>query len=226
MITKQASGRISTMKAGESMATMTGTKWKLFTTAIDLFSTKGYANVGIREIADVVGIKWPGIYNHFKSKDAFLDEAYKFYRFNFLTSCPDIDDILELIPNTPPHEIFAILPPKFPGKDIWHIMGKIILIAIEERCRDERAEDLVYELLINTTQRYISAVLNKMLELDLIESIDVEVFSLAIAAFDIYSGSRAGSTNAMPYHEWQTKRQTLFGMVRVKEQKTKKVPVN
>ncbi|MCL2451599.1 TetR/AcrR family transcriptional regulator [Candidatus Saccharibacteria bacterium] len=210
------------MKEDKSVVSVSGTKWKLFTTALDLFSKKGYANVGIREIANVVGIKWPGIYNHFENKDAFLDAAYKFYRHNFLAGCPDLDDILERIPNTSPRKIFAMLPPKFLGEDMADIMGKIILVAIEERIHDERAESLVYELLVGTTQRYISEVLSKMVELDIIEPLDVDVFSLAIAAFDIYSGSRAGKTNTMEYLEWQTKRQSLLGMVRVKNAESAK----
>jgi len=200
------------MKEAKPITPMVGTKWKLFTAALDLFSTRGYANVGIREIADAVGIKWPGIYNHFKNKDAFLEEAYKFYRYNFLASCPDLDAILESIPSTPPHEVFASLPPKFPEGKTRDILGKIVLIALEERCHDQRAEDLVYELLVGTTQKYISAVLNRMIKLNIIKPLDVDTFSLAIAAFDIYTGSRTGETNTMSYQDWQAKRQTLFSM--------------
>jgi len=208
------------MKEGDAIAPMTGTRWKLFLAALDLFSTKGYANVGIREIANEVGIKWPGIYNHFKNKDAFLEEAYRFYRDNFLASYPDLDVFLGLIPDTSPHELFASMPPKFLGENMGEIMGKIILVAIEERCHDERAENLVYELLIDTTRKYVSAVLNKMIELDIVEPMDVDIFSLAVAAFDIYSASRAGKTTTMSYEEWQAKRQSLFGMVRIKKQET------
>lgn len=39
------------MKKGESVESMTGNKWKIFKVAVELFSTKGYSNVGVRDIA-------------------------------------------------------------------------------------------------------------------------------------------------------------------------------
>ena len=46
----------------------TQTKDKIFDTALDLFSKKGYDSVSVRTIASEVGIKESSIYNHYSSK--------------------------------------------------------------------------------------------------------------------------------------------------------------
>lgn len=50
------------------------TKEKVKETAQRLFREKGYAAVGLRELAKEVGIQAPSLYNHYKSKDDILRE--------------------------------------------------------------------------------------------------------------------------------------------------------
>src|SRR5690606_5722818 len=42
--------------------------------AAGLFSSHGYAETGLREIADKVGIRPASVYHHFESKDRILEE--------------------------------------------------------------------------------------------------------------------------------------------------------
>jgi AcrR family transcriptional regulator len=57
------------------MATTTlTTKQNIRQTAEKLFRERGYAAIGMRELAREVGIEAPSIYNHFKSKDDLLRE--------------------------------------------------------------------------------------------------------------------------------------------------------
>ncbi len=57
------------------MATATlSTKQTIRQTAEKLFQERGYAAIGMRELAREVGIEAPSIYNHYKSKDALLRE--------------------------------------------------------------------------------------------------------------------------------------------------------
>lgn len=57
------------------MATATlSTKQNIRQTAEKLFRERGYAAIGMREIAKEVGIEAPSIYNHYKGKDDILRE--------------------------------------------------------------------------------------------------------------------------------------------------------
>ncbi|MCX6197740.1 MAG: TetR/AcrR family transcriptional regulator [Bacteroidetes bacterium] len=56
------------------MAATQTTKEKVKQTAQKLFRERGYAAVGMRELAKEVGIQAPSLYNHYKSKDDLLRE--------------------------------------------------------------------------------------------------------------------------------------------------------
>ena len=56
------------------------TEEKIFKTAVDLFSQKGFHAVSIREIARNVGIKESSIYNHYASKDKILETIFDYYQ--------------------------------------------------------------------------------------------------------------------------------------------------
>lgn len=56
------------------MAAAQTTKEKVKKTAQKLFRERGYAAVGMRELAKEVGIQAPSLYNHYKSKDDLLRE--------------------------------------------------------------------------------------------------------------------------------------------------------
>ena len=52
----------------------TSTRQNIRLSAEKLFRQRGYAAVGMRELAKAVGIEAPSIYNHYKSKDELLGE--------------------------------------------------------------------------------------------------------------------------------------------------------
>ena len=49
------------------------TKHRILEAALTLFAKKGYANVYVGDIAEMVGIKAPSLYKHYKSKQAIFD---------------------------------------------------------------------------------------------------------------------------------------------------------
>jgi AcrR family transcriptional regulator len=55
------------------------TREKIMSAALDLFSTKGYDPVSVRDIAYAVGIKESSLYNHFKNKQDIFDSILKEY---------------------------------------------------------------------------------------------------------------------------------------------------
>lgn len=67
------------MKLEQIIRDASSTRDRLFLSAIQLFSSKGFANVGIRELCRSVNIKESAFYNHFKSKDELLDEIFRYF---------------------------------------------------------------------------------------------------------------------------------------------------
>jgi AcrR family transcriptional regulator len=63
----------------------TGTRQRILETAIEMFATKGFEASSVRDLAAAVGIKAPGIYSHFTSKEAILSEAMIRALTDFLT---------------------------------------------------------------------------------------------------------------------------------------------
>lgn len=55
---------------------MEGTKEKIFWKSLDLFGRKGYDAVSIRNLTKEVGIRESSFYNHYKSKEALLQEIF------------------------------------------------------------------------------------------------------------------------------------------------------
>ena len=55
------------------------TKEKIVYEALNLFSTKGFDAISVRDIANAVGIKASSLYNHFKNKQDILDTIIKKY---------------------------------------------------------------------------------------------------------------------------------------------------
>ena len=51
--------------------------------ALDLFSEKGYAAVGVDEIGAAAGVKGPAIYHYFKGKEAILNELLNKYEEDY-----------------------------------------------------------------------------------------------------------------------------------------------
>lgn len=56
---------------------MTGTKEKILTVSLELFSQNGFTAVSIRDICKQVQIKESSVYYHFESKQAIFDELLK-----------------------------------------------------------------------------------------------------------------------------------------------------
>ncbi|MBL8815534.1 MAG: TetR/AcrR family transcriptional regulator [Planctomyces sp.] len=63
------------MKASRSSATTT--REKLLDHALTLFSDRGYAAVGIREIIHAAGVTQPTLYHHFKDKRSLFEELIR-----------------------------------------------------------------------------------------------------------------------------------------------------
>lgn len=79
------------------MRKFAGTKDVIFDKSIELFSSCGYENVSMREIASEVGIKAASIYNHFVSKQEILDCIYDYYEKSVASKPPSFEKIKNIV---------------------------------------------------------------------------------------------------------------------------------
>lgn len=79
----------------------TQTKDKIFDTALDLFSKKGYDSVSVRTIASEVGIKESSIYNHYSSKKDILISILNYFEEYFKGNPLDDESIRKLLEENP-----------------------------------------------------------------------------------------------------------------------------
>lgn len=79
----------------------TQTKDKIFDTALDLFSKKGYDSVSVRTIASEVGIKESSMYNHYSSKKDILMSILNYFEEYFKGNPLDDENIRKLLEENP-----------------------------------------------------------------------------------------------------------------------------
>lgn len=74
-----------------------GTKEKIFDSAIELFSSLGYENVSIGDIAGRAGISEGAIYHYFKGKHHILDLIYDYFLEHYHDNMTPVDEVKELL---------------------------------------------------------------------------------------------------------------------------------
>ncbi len=195
------------------------TEDKLFYTALDLFAEKGFMNVGIRDIANTVGIKSPSIYNHFKSKDELLEKIYQhFHKLAQATNLKN-DALLSTIKQSPPREVIEQIITPVGGEAEYDTIRKILTIAMTERNRDDRAKAIISEVYHSSSQRLTQA-LAYMQALNIIAPIDIEQFvSLYISSCVLPSSLLFGADFYLSYEKLKARRKLLLDLITEKHSK-------
>mgnify|MGYP000794118306 FL=1 len=129
----------------------TQTKDKIFDTALDLFSKKGYDSVSVRTIASEVGIKESSIYNHYSSKKDILMSILNYFEEYFKGNPLDDENIRKLLEENPEefyHQGSEMFKQQIFEEKILKIM-KLIFVQIYQI--DEVKEFFLREILGGST---------------------------------------------------------------------------
>jgi AcrR family transcriptional regulator len=108
---------ITNVEEGEPMNEISGTKELIFDTFLDMASTFGYENAGVRAIAKKVGIHPASIYHHFASKKAMLEYAYEYYSKHLYNSRRPVAAMKNLLETAGAEEIVAAFACSFAMED-------------------------------------------------------------------------------------------------------------
>lgn len=129
----------------------TQTKDKIFDTALDLFSKKGYDSVSVRTIASEVGIKESSIYNHYSSKKDILMSILNYFE-EYFKGNPLVDESIRKLLEENPEEFYHQGSEMFKQQIFEEKILKIMkLIFVQMYQIDEVKEFFLREILGGST---------------------------------------------------------------------------
>ena len=157
-----------------------GTRKLIFDASIMLFSTKGYEEVSVRDIANAVGIKPASIYNHFSSKDEILETIYQHYKDRRLDNRTDEDLLRTVIQTGTAHDVVAILNDSAFRFDEETRVRLILTmkIMLMRMYMDQRVNDFFLHDMYKTDMAYMKKWLTYAQDIGRLDkNFDIEVFS-------------------------------------------------
>ena len=156
------------------------TKERILDAALTLFAKNGYSGTSVEQIAEIVGIKAPSLYKHFKGKEDILntliDSAEARYE-KFFGSSTNLEYIPENI------EIFkknAIEGVRFTISD--PLIRKIRIFLVQEQFRNERLAKITTHHQIDGLLQMYSKILEGMICKGLIKNYDPVILALELTA--------------------------------------------
>ena len=165
------------------------TKNQIFTTALRLFSSNGYENVTVRDIANAVGIKAASIYNHYESKENILQACYDFYLKNRYLERPEKDHYEAIIKNGTKEEVMNILNYTFESS-IYENMVFAVFIIYARVYTDSKAREIHLSEL-NDSMHYLKEVFEFGIKNGRFDSFNVPAISLIIMSARLFTGQSA-----------------------------------
>lgn len=158
------------------------TRDKIVSAAIDLYSSKGFAETSLREIANEVGIKVSSIYNHFPSKDAILDVIFDEYSTWIRETSPQNEDIDTLIDKAnfengvTADSLYSAMFFTFPETHSTRYT-KMLKILHYEAINNEKINAFMEYETIESSVVFMRNMFNRLIELGYLKPFDASVVS-------------------------------------------------
>ena len=191
---------------------MSGTTWRLFCCAVDLFADNDYSSISMRDIASMVGIKAASIYNHFDSKEDLLNRMIDFAGYYGEFFNKPLEELMNTIETCPPREFLFNMHAYYPS-EVQPIMSRLLLICYNEMRRNERADAVIRWLIMNRPRTYITAVLQRMVELGRIEPMDIDAFAEIYVNNYYGAAMRMHSSHPVEDPLWVRSYEMLFHLI-------------
>lgn len=162
----------------QSQPITNSTKEKILSTAIDLFSNKGFHAVSVREITKIVGIKESSLYNHFKSKDEILRTIFWNFRMEAAKIMPPADQLDEIFTFMGPKEFLEKGLINFKNHISDPVIEKIWLIIFLEQYRNDLARNIYLYDIVENTQHFIELAFSKFISLGQIKPLNPKLLAI------------------------------------------------
>lgn len=161
------------------------TKERIFMTAVDLFSQRGYSGVSVRDITREVGINESSMYNHFKNKDALLDAIFEYFKAGIGGANFSEADVDEIIDGVGPLAFLEQSLDLFVQRLSDPVMNKIGRILIIEQFSDENIRQFFEQQVFEVPRHIYTRAFAKMIRDGKIQSYEPEVLANEYLAYSV-----------------------------------------
>ncbi len=156
------------------------TKEKILDAALTLFAENGYDGTSVEQIANVVGIKAPSLYKHYKGKEdilnALIDSAETRYEEMFGS-----EDNIGKVPESPEEFIKVTMERiSFTMRD--PMIRKIRMLLVQEQFRNERISEVTTRHQLDGIQRMFAKIIKEMMDKGQVAPDDPELLAVELTA--------------------------------------------
>ncbi len=165
------------------MLEKSSTKKKIFIAAVNCFSSKGYKQCSMNELAAVVGIRASSLYKHFKNKEEILHEIFEYYKINFNKYRTPIEKVLEAAESKDFLEIIPMLFFYFGTESEQGFMMKISRIVVDLRFENKEAQKLYKTVFFDEATDYLHTVFTELIKSGKVKPFNYEAVSFQFMGF-------------------------------------------
>lgn len=163
----------------------TGTKAKIFDTALDLFVQNGFSNVTLKDIAAALNIRPTTIYVHFSSKQDILDNICGFFCHYYIDNRLSLADMEKILREGTVLDIITAIKYEFP-ESYRDNLFKSLLVLFQEKFSNQKAREITKKYVLDEGINYVKDVLNKGIEIGRFRPFDVQSMAVHINAVRLY----------------------------------------
>ena len=156
------------------------TKERILDAALTLFAENGYDGTSVEQIANIVGIKAPSLYKHYKGKEdilnALIDSAETWYEemFGFENNIGEVPQSREeFIKVTMERISFTMRDP---------IIRKTRILLVQEQFRNERISEATTRHQLDGIQRMFAKIIKGMMDEGIVKSDDSDLLAAELTA--------------------------------------------
>ena len=156
------------------------TKGRILDAALTLFAENGYDGTSVEQIANIVGIKAPSLYKHYKGKEdilnALIDSAETWYEemFGFENNIGEVPQSREeFIKVTMERISFTMRDP---------IIRKTRILLVQEQFRNERISEATTRHQLDGIQRMYAKIIEGMMDEGIVKSDDSDLLAAELTA--------------------------------------------
>lgn len=156
------------------------TKEKILDAALTLFAENGYGGTSVEQIANIVGIKAPSLYKHYKGKEdilnALIDSAEVRYEEMF-----ESEKNIGKVPQSREEFIKVNMERvSFTMRD--PIIRKIRMLLVHEQFRNERISEVTTRHQLDGIQRMFAKIIKGMMDEGIVVEDDPKLLAVELTA--------------------------------------------